>query len=135
MEETIAFDEFNFALSPNGIVWVNNANSVGMNAPTSVVVPTLLCPSDGLASPVVSTIWGTFIKSSYLGKFHSDFGKPWVRLLAVSSSTQRTCRERCRLSRRPKVPQTRVRVAIVLFALRLSSIVSIEKFFSGNWPF
>ena len=66
MEETIIFNDFNFSLSPNGIVWVNNANSVGANAPTSIVVTTMLCPSDGLAPPVKDSVWGTFVKGNYL---------------------------------------------------------------------
>ena len=66
MEETIIYNEFNFSLSPNGIVWVGNANSVGANAPTSIVVSTMLCPSDGQAATVKNSVWGTFVKGNYL---------------------------------------------------------------------
>lgn len=66
MEESAAFERFDFTLSPAGFVFTNNANSMGLGAATSIVVPTLLCPSDGLGPVVKTSIWGTMCKSNYL---------------------------------------------------------------------
>jgi hypothetical protein len=53
-------------------VFTNNANSVGAGAATSIVVPTLSCPSDGLGPVVKTSVWGTFCKSNYLAFFGNE---------------------------------------------------------------
>jgi len=68
------------------IPWCGSANSIGPNAPTAQVVPTLLCPSDGLGG-TTSTKWddsgnevGTWNHSNYLAFFGNQnygAGPPW----------------------------------------------------------
>ena len=71
LDEAVLYDQADFTLSPGG--WVlNNANSLGPGAVTSIVVPTLLCPSDGLSPPAKTSIWGTFCKANYSGFFGNE---------------------------------------------------------------
>jgi prepilin-type processing-associated H-X9-DG protein len=59
-----------------GIPWCGSPNTLGPDAPTAVVVPSLLCPSDGLGGKTSST-WapgtgvylGTWNNCNYLGFF------------------------------------------------------------------
>ena len=78
LEQTPAWDEFDFQdASPKhlGWLWAHTSNSVGPAAPTAQVVPTLLCPSDGLGGEkfVMSTAsageWGTYAVNNYLAFF------------------------------------------------------------------
>src|SRR5207245_1331818 len=54
LEQDAAYKRFDVkaAGSPDpsgiGIPWCNSPNTLGQDAPTAVVVPSLLCPSDGL---------------------------------------------------------------------------------------
>ena len=59
-----------------GIPWCGSANTLGADAPTAVVVPNLLCPSDGWGGKT-SSVWalgsgaylGTWNNCNYLGFF------------------------------------------------------------------
>jgi prepilin-type N-terminal cleavage/methylation domain-containing protein/prepilin-type processing-associated H-X9-DG protein len=57
------------------IPWCGSVNSVGPGAPTSVVVPVLLCPSDGLGGPTstnrpsTGVLLGVWNNCNYLGFF------------------------------------------------------------------
>ncbi|MCC7084015.1 MAG: DUF1559 domain-containing protein [Pirellulales bacterium] len=49
--------------------WFGNGNSKGPNAPTSQIIPTMLCPSDGTGVFVRKTLRGNLILVNYLGFF------------------------------------------------------------------
>src|SRR5215470_14583188 len=49
--------------------FANNTNSMGPNAPTSVVLNVMRCPSDGSGGTVTSTSYGTYARGNYLGFF------------------------------------------------------------------
>jgi prepilin-type N-terminal cleavage/methylation domain-containing protein/prepilin-type processing-associated H-X9-DG protein len=57
------------------IPWCNSPNTLSQDAPTSVVVPSLLCPSDGLGGKIsmawndVGALLGTWNNCNYLGFF------------------------------------------------------------------
>jgi len=75
LEQAPSFDRFDFNLGHSlGWTWAQTANSVGPDAPTGVVVPTLLCPSDGQGGEKFtmisgSTVWGTYASNNYLAFF------------------------------------------------------------------
>ena len=75
LEEAPAFEKVEVSTSvDNGCWWVRTSNSVGPNAPTSVVVSTLLCPSDGLGGTrftmqTNTTVFGTYALNNYLAFF------------------------------------------------------------------
>jgi prepilin-type N-terminal cleavage/methylation domain-containing protein/prepilin-type processing-associated H-X9-DG protein len=63
------------------VPWCGSTNSIGTGAATAVVVPSLLCPSDGLGDPTFTgrkedgTLLGTWNRSNYLGFFgDKNFG-------------------------------------------------------------
>ncbi len=49
MEQANTYARFDFRAAPGqgGAIWMNPVNSQGTNPPTAVVVPGMLCPSDG----------------------------------------------------------------------------------------
>jgi prepilin-type N-terminal cleavage/methylation domain-containing protein/prepilin-type processing-associated H-X9-DG protein len=67
------------------VAWCGNPNSNAPDAPTSIVIPSLLCPSDGLgANPVTYDTdleyYGTWSKTNYLGFFgDKNYGAIWPK--------------------------------------------------------
>jgi prepilin-type N-terminal cleavage/methylation domain-containing protein/prepilin-type processing-associated H-X9-DG protein len=66
IEQNNLFELFSFNVPNNGVgPWYDCSNSIGAGAPTSVVVPTLLCPSDiGITS--YSNSDGAYCTGNYL---------------------------------------------------------------------
>jgi prepilin-type N-terminal cleavage/methylation domain-containing protein/prepilin-type processing-associated H-X9-DG protein len=88
LEQGTTYDKFNFkALGTDdgfggSVPYCSNTNSLPPDAPTAVVVPSLLCPSDGRGGktkthfdPGSGFRYGTFNLSNYLGFFgDSNYG-------------------------------------------------------------
>jgi prepilin-type processing-associated H-X9-DG protein len=81
LEQEAAFTRFDVNAAGShdpfgvGIPWCNSPNTLSQDAPTAVVVPSLLCPSDGLGGKI-SMAWsddgpllGTWNNCNYLGFF------------------------------------------------------------------
>jgi prepilin-type N-terminal cleavage/methylation domain-containing protein/prepilin-type processing-associated H-X9-DG protein len=83
LEQEAAFNRFDWKVAsgtPDGygglIPFCGTSNSLPADAVTAVVVPNLLCPSEGLGGPTMKHFWpdsnitsGTFAHSNYLGFF------------------------------------------------------------------
>jgi prepilin-type N-terminal cleavage/methylation domain-containing protein/prepilin-type processing-associated H-X9-DG protein len=67
IEQDNVYRRFNFTLpSPT---WYNNSNSLPAGAPTSIPVPTFICPSDIGVTVFPVVAGGTFMAGNYLGFF------------------------------------------------------------------
>ncbi|WP_020471634.1 DUF1559 domain-containing protein [Zavarzinella formosa] len=67
LEQDNLYKKFDFTLG--GIMWYANNNSLPAGAPTSVVVSTLVCPSDNGMTTMTISGGGTYSLSNYLAFF------------------------------------------------------------------
>ena len=52
IEQSAIYNRFSFTLGSNDTMYLNNANSSGLDSLTARTIPTMLCPSDGVGSQV-----------------------------------------------------------------------------------
>jgi prepilin-type N-terminal cleavage/methylation domain-containing protein/prepilin-type processing-associated H-X9-DG protein len=70
LEQQAAYDSYHFNLpaGPGDALWTNPTNSMGVNPPTALVIPMLLCPSDGQGGTLHHMAGiGTYARGNYAG--------------------------------------------------------------------
>jgi prepilin-type processing-associated H-X9-DG protein len=70
IEQNGIYNNFNFSLmGPQGMPWYGTANSLAVGAPTSIIVPTFVCPSDVGVKQINVSGGGTYMLGNYLAAF------------------------------------------------------------------
>jgi prepilin-type N-terminal cleavage/methylation domain-containing protein len=69
LEQDAIYQRFDPAALPRvgNANFAGNSNSLGASAPTTVVVPLVLCPSDNSGGRTMLQSYGTYMKGNYLG--------------------------------------------------------------------